>query len=366
MKVPYIDLARQHKLLKDDLLDAAAAVFDHGQFILGPEVAQFETAFAAIAGTKFAIGVDNGTSSLMLLLRALKIGPGDEVITAPNSFVASASSIALVGARPVFSDVGSDMNLDPALLKKAITPRTKAIIAVHWTGLPADIDAIRSVADPLGIAVLEDAAQAVGAGYRGKRAGSLARAASFSLHPLKNLNACGDAGIVTTDDQTIADYLKLARNHGLKNRNDTAFYSPNCRIDTLQAALLLRKLPHLPAWTERRRATAAFYRKELAGLIDLPVVPANTEPVYHTFIIQSDQRDALKAYLAEQGIDTAIHYPIPLHLHESAKHLGYKIGDFPVTERQAGRILSLPVYPELTDEERGAVVKGIQAFFKGR
>jgi dTDP-4-amino-4,6-dideoxygalactose transaminase len=368
MKVPFVNLALQHQLIKEELLEAAGRVFDHGQFILGPEVLECEKQFALLCGTKFAVGVDNGTSALFLILRALGIGPGDEVITAPNSFMASASCAILIGAKPVFVDVGRDYTLDPSKLEKAITPRTKAIIPVHWTGHSADMDAINAIAKKHNLPVIEDAAQAVGASYKGRPVGSLSKAATFSLHPLKNLSACGDGGMITTHDEELYHTLLLARNHGLRDRDHCAFWSFNCRLDTLQAALLLTKIPRLAAWNKARREHAAFYKKHLSDIpaLELPYESPDVECVFHTFIIQTDRRDELKAFLKEQGVDSVIHYPIPIHLQEAAKELGYKEGDFPVTERQAKRILSLPVYPELTPEQRQHVVDSVRRFYSAK
>jgi dTDP-4-amino-4,6-dideoxygalactose transaminase len=361
--VPYVNLALQHLSLERELLEAAGRVLRSGQFILGPEVQEFERQFAVLCGTKYAIGVDNGTSALILCLRGLGIGPGDEVITATNSFVASTSSIALCGATPVFVDNDGTYNMDPVLIASAITPKTKAIVAVHWTGNPADMRAIRSIADAKNIPVIEDAAQAVCGKLHGAPVGSLGRAACFSLHPLKNLSACGDGGVITTDDEKLYQYLLLARNHGLSDRDHCDFWSFNCRLDTLHAAMLLVKLQHLQRWTEARRAHAAYYRKHLAGLVDLPQETPGAYAVYHTFIIQTDRRDALRAFLKERGVETAVHYPIPIHLQKAAKGLG-KPKSLPVAERHADRVLSLPIYPELSEEQRACVAENIREFFK--
>ncbi len=362
MHVPYVHLAVTDDALKEALLRAAERVMRHGQFILGPEVESFENEFAKLCGTKFAVGTDNCTSALTLVMRGLGIGNGDEVITVPNSFLASASSIVLAGARPVFVDVGEDSNMDPDALRDAITPRTKAILPVHWTGRMADMDAILAVADAHDIPVIEDAAQAVGARYKERSAGSIGRAGCFSFHPLKNLGACGDAGIVVTDDEELASFLRLARNHGLRDRDTCEFWSPNCRLDALHAAMLSAKLPFLDGWNDARRANAAFYRERLGDIVRVPDDPAHLRNVYHTFIIQCEERDALKEFLHQRGIETAVHYPIPIHLQHAAVDLGYRKGDFPVAEAQAERILSLPVHPGLRSEQREAVVEGIRSF----
>ncbi len=363
MRVPYIDLSLKNSPCRQVVLDAMERVADHGQFVLGPEVEEFERAFAALCGVRYAVGVDNGTSALVLVMKGLGIGPGDEVITAPNSFLASASSVALCGARPVFVDVGSDYLLDPDLLEAAITPRTKAIIPVHLTGRPADMDRILAIADSHTIPVIEDAAQAVGALYRGKTVGSLGKAGCFSFHPLKNLNACGDGGIITTNDEELYRYLLLARTHGLRTRDDCEFWSMNARLDALQAAILAAKLPFLPEWSEARRAHAAFYREHLSSVVRVPDDPEHLYSVYHTFVIQADRRDELRAFLKEREIDTVVHYPVPIHLQKAALSLGHKKGDFPVTEDQADHIVSIPVFPSLTAEQRESVVAAIRAFY---
>jgi dTDP-4-amino-4,6-dideoxygalactose transaminase len=350
--------------MKAELLEAMERVLDHGQFILGPEVAAFEQRIADYCGVPHAIGVDNGTNALILVLQALGIGPGDEVITAPNSFLASASCIALVGARPVFVDVRADFTLDPELIERAITPRTKAILPVHLTGRPADMEAILAVAARHGLQVVEDCAQAIGAELGGRKVGTFGVAGCFSLHPLKILNAVGDGGFITTRDADLARILRQARNHGLRTRDACEFWSGNCRLDTLQAAMLLVKLDHLERWIELRRAVAGAYRERLQGVVTVPTERLHERAVYQTFVIQSDQRDALQRFLAERGIDTKIHYPIPLHLQPAAKSLGWVRGAYPVAERQADTILSLPIYPELTAEQIEHLVDSTLAFFR--
>ena len=264
--VPYVDLARQHAPLRNELLDAVGQVLDDGQFILGERVVQFEQAFAQLCGTRFAIAVNSGTDALILALRALGIGAGDEVITVPNSFVATTSAISLVGATPVFVDVSDDFNLDPARLEPAITRRTKAILPVHLTGRPANMAAIQNVADARGLPVIEDASQAVLAEYRGRRVGSFGTLGCFSLHPLKTLGACGDAGVITTNDADLDRELRLLRNVGLVSRDNSVIWSSHSRLDTLQASILLLKLKYVEAWTEKRRANAASYQHALSGL----------------------------------------------------------------------------------------------------
>jgi dTDP-4-amino-4,6-dideoxygalactose transaminase len=364
-RVPYVDIAGQHAGLKAELLEAVGAVIDRGDFILGREVERFEAELSRVCGTREAVGVGSGADALVLALRALGVGPGDEVITAPNSFVASASAVAVVGGRPVFADVGEDMNLDPERVAAAVTPRTRVVLPVHLTGRPADMTPILAVAQRSGLAVVEDAAQAVGAEYHGRRVGSLGTIGCFSLHPLKTLNACGDGGALTTDDPALAERLRLLRNNGLRTRDDCRLWAVNSRLDTIQAAMLLVKLRHLDRWTEARRANAAFYGRELHGIpaLRLPVDRPGERAVYHTFVVQAERRDALRAHLDAHGIGTSIHYPTPIHLTAAAAPLGYRPGSFPVAERQAGRILSLPVYPELRPEQREHVVQAIRDFY---
>jgi dTDP-4-amino-4,6-dideoxygalactose transaminase len=365
-RIPYVNVVGQHAAIKAELHDALDRVLNHGHFILGEEVEEFERLFAELCQSPFAIGVNSGTDALILALRALGIGPGDEVITAPNSFVASAGCIVQVGAKPVFADVREDFNLDPALLEKAITPRTKAILPVHLTGRPADMDAIMDIARRHHLRVIEDAAQAVTAEHRGRRVGSFGDAGCFSLHPLKTLNACGDGGVVVTHNRELCEKIQLMRNLGLRTRENAVLWSSNSRLDTLQASLLLVKLKYVAEWTEKRRANARIYDEKLQGIpnVQVPMVAPHERAVYHTFVIQAERRDELKQYLADQGIGTAVHYAIPIHLQEAAAGLGYRRGDFPVAERQAAHILSLPIYPELCRQDLERVAETIKSFYR--
>lgn len=364
--IPYVAIAKQHKPLKKKILAAIGRVLDRGDFILGEEVEKCQKRVAAYCGTKFAVGVNSGTDALFLVLKAYGIGKGDEVITAPNSFLASASVIALAGARPVFADVRSDMNIDPARIQAAITPATKAIIPVHLTGKPADMRPILAIAKRHNLNVIEDAAQAMGAEYRGKKVGSLGHAGCFSLHPLKTFNACGDGGMITTNDKALYQALLPLRNIGLKNRDEADVWGYNSRLDTIQAAILLTKLPYLDKWINARRDNAQFYRKNLSGLkeITLPQEMPYEKAVYHTFIIRVPNRPAFQRALQEAGIQTRIHYPIPIHLQKAASSLGYQKGSFPECERQSAMIVSLPIYPELTKKELTYICKTIKDFFK--
>ncbi len=363
VEVPYVDLAIRDAALRARMLEAADRVLRTGQFILGAEVEAFEREFAAYCGARCAVGVANGTDALVLALTALGIGPGDEVITAPNSFLASASAIALAGARPVFADVREDYNIDPACIEAAITPRTRAIVPVHLTGRPADMDAILALAERHGLAVVEDCAQAVGARYRHRGVGTFGQAGCFSLHPLKNLSACGDGGVIVTNDEALYRRLQRARNHGLRDRDACEFWSPNSRLDAIQAAMLRAKLPHLDTWTDARRAAASFYTGEIDGLVTCPRTAPHEHAVYHTYIVQADRRSDLIDFLAENGVGAKVHYPIPIHLQEAAQGLGYKRGDFPVVEAQCGRIVSLPVYPTLTEAQKTHVARTVRRFY---
>lgn len=365
VQVPYVNLAIQHQALRTELLEAVAAVLDSGQFILGDAVEKFEQRFAEMCGTSYAIGVNSGTDSLILALRVLGIGAGDEVILPPNSFIATASAVAMVGAHPVFVDVGGDYNINPDLIERAITPKTKAILPVHLTGRAAEMEAILGIAARHGLAVVEDAAQAVLAEYRSRRVGSLGTIGCFSLHPLKTLNACGDGGMITTNDAAVAGQLRILRNIGMRTRDDSVIWSGNSRLDTIQAAMLLVKLRYLNAWTEGRRANADFYRHAFCDVkqIIVPQDKPHERAVYHTFVIQAERRDELKSFLAERGIQTSVHYPVPIHRQRPAAGLNLPPGSFPVAEGQALRILSLPVYPELTQDQLHVVVGAIRAFF---
>ena len=363
IRIKYVNLPLQHQSIQSELLQAVEKVLKAGDFIQGEEVRLFEKHFAEYCGTKFAVGVANGTDALILTMKSLGFGMDDEVITVPNSFLATASSIALVGARPVFVDVRDHLNINPYLIAKAITPHTKAIIPVHLTGRPADMQSILEIAQRNNLWVIEDAAQAVGATYHEQKVGSFGIAGCFSLHPLKNLNACGDGGIITTDDDELYEKLLKFRNHGLRSRDKCEFWGHNSRLDTIQAAMLNVKLNYLAKWTQERRQNAAFYRKHLGDIVQVPVDKPYEWAVYHTFVIQCERRDELQRYLLDKGIETKIHYPISIHLQEAARYLGYKTGAFPIAERQAERILTLPIYPELTEEQKEMLVTEIRRFY---
>lgn len=365
-RIPYVDLAQQHRALRTEILEAVAGVIDSGQFILGEETERFEHEFASLCGTKYSVGLNSGTDALILALKCLGIGPGDEVITPPNSYLASASCVALAGATVKFADVREDLNLDPDCVERAITPKTRAIIPVHLTGRPAPMGELMAIARRHGLEIIEDAAQAVGATFDGKPVGAFGRMGCFSLHPLKNLNACGDAGMLVTDDEKLFQRARLLRNHGQPNRNECAEFSIVSRLDSVQAAILRVKLRSLPEVTARRRANAEHYRRRLAGCPRLrcPSDAPGELGVYHTFVVQADQRDELQRHLEASGVGTAIHYPVPIHLMEVGRKLGHREGDYPVTEKLAQRILSLPIYPELTGEQIDAVADSILDFYR--
>lgn len=364
--VPYVDFPRQFAESREEIMAAVEGVMSRGDFILGEAVIQFENEFAAFCGVQHAIGVANGTDSLIISLRALGVGPGDEVITAANSWISSASSIALVGAKPVFVDVGPDQNMDPDLLERAITKNTKCIMPVHLTGRCARLDEILSIANHHSIPVVEDAAQAAGARIGKHKAGGAGVLNSFSLHPLKNVNAAGDAGIITTNDTELAAKIRMWRNHGMKNREEVSFWGYNSRLDTLQAAILRPRLKALPQVIERRRSIAKRYVADLNDVVTCPVERDGEFHTYHLFVIQCDHRNELQKYLSEKGIDSKIHYPIPIHLQKCAEGLGYKKGDLPRTEQQAERILSLPVHQYLSDDQVDLVIESIRDFFVSR
>lgn len=353
MNIPWVNLTIQHHNIRSEINAAIQAVLDRGDFILGQDVAKLEEEFAAYCGTKYAVGVDTGLSALELSLRAHDIGPGDEVIVPTHTFTATAAAVTLSGATPVFVDSDPEtMNIDPAKIEQAITPRTRAIIPVHLYGLPADMDLILGIARKHNLVVVEDACQAHGARYKGQRVGSLGNAAGFSFYPTKNLGACGDGGIVTTNDAKVAETIRALRNCGQREKNVHELMPFNHRLDNLQAAILRVKLPHLEEWIAMRRKWASLYTRFLkdSGLV-LPVEPAGYQHVYHLYVIRSQQRDALMVFLKERGVGTAIHYPKPVHLQPYYSNGADRRGQFPVAEKICSEILSLPMFPELTEEQ---------------
>jgi len=364
--IPYTDLGRQHRRQVPQLLAAFRRVLSKGKFVLSEVLDDFESEFARFCGTRHAVGVNSGTDALVLALKVVGIQPGDEVITVPNSYLASASAIALAGGTVRFVDVASDMNMDPKALSRAITSKTRAIIPVHLTGRPARMAEILRIARRHGLRVIEDAAQAAGANYRGKPVGSWGDLGCFSFHPLKNLNACGDAGAVVTSNASWAKKLKILRNHGHPHRDDCLEFSLNSRLDGLQAEILRIKLRGLGAVTRRRKRNAALYQSLLAGCpqVVCPQDEPGMESVYHTFVIQCEKRDYLRKHLARKGIGTAVHYPVPIHLMKVGKKLGFKKGAFPKTEHLTKRILSLPIHQNLSERQIRAVALEILRFYK--
>ena len=351
-QVPFVDLAAQYASIAQEIDTAVSKVIRETDFILGREVRLFEEEFARFCEAQYAVGVDSGTSALELALRAYDIGPGDEVITAANSFIASALAISHAGATPVFADIDADTyTIDVAAVEKAITPRTKAILPVHLYGQPADMDPLMELARRHKLVVIEDACQGHGARYKGRRTGSLGHAAAFSFYPGKNLGAYGDGGAVVTNDPAIAKKLEMLRNYGQQEKYHHMFRGYNRRLDTLQAAVLRIKLQHLEKWNAARRQHAARYRLLLEkSQIVTPIEAQYAESVWHLYVVRVRERDGLKDHLSSRGINCGIHYPVPIHLQPAYRDLGYKKGDFPVTELYAHTIISLPMYAELTPE----------------
>jgi dTDP-4-amino-4,6-dideoxygalactose transaminase len=364
LQVPFVDLAAQYRTIAEEINEATSRVIREADFILGREVTLFEEEFAAFCEAKYAVGLDSGTSALELALRAYDIGPGDEVITAANTFIATALAISHAGAKPILVDVDPlTHTIDVAGISSAITPRTKAILPVHLYGHPAHMEPIRQLAEKYGIVVIEDACQAHGARYRGKRVGSLGDAAAFSFYPGKNLGAYGDGGIVVTNDRDVANRLEMLRNYGQKEKYHHLFRGYNRRLDTLQAAVLRVKLKYLEKWNAARRRNAKLYQDFLEGAdVVTPAEARGVESVWHLYVIRSEHRDMLKERLVSNGISASIHYPVPVHLQPAYKDLGYKQGDFPVTEGLASRILSLPMYAELTSEQVQITAETIREF----
>ncbi|MDX6403384.1 MAG: hypothetical protein QOH70_839 [Blastocatellia bacterium] len=364
MNVPFLDLRAPYRELKTEMDAAYRRAVESGRFILGPELEAFESEFAAACEAKYCVGVANGLDALHLILRSLDIGAGDEVVVPANTYIATWLAVSYAGATPVPVEPDErTYNLDPARLDAAITSRTKAIIAVHLYGQPADMDAIKAIASPYGIKVIEDAAQAHGARYKGRRAGSLADAAAFSFYPGKNLGALGDSGAVSTNDRELADRIQILRNYGSREKYHNEAKGFNSRLDELQAALLRVKLRKLDEWNERRKRIAARYLKALEGVTDLtlPYVPAHSEPVWHLFAVRHAKRDHWQEYLTASGIGTLIHYPVPPHLQGAYAEMDLDGVALPITERLANEVLSLPMGPHLSDDEVTYVISKISS-----
>lgn len=365
MKVPFVDLHAQHARLRGEIERAVSGLLDRGDFILGAELERFEHDYAAFIGVRHAIGVGTGLSAIELALRGFGVTTGDEVITPANTFIATVLAIMSTGATPVFVDMDpATYTIDARALAAAVTARTRAIVPVHLYGQPVDMDAVMATADRHHLIVIEDAAQAHGARYKGRCAGSIGHAAAFSFYPSKNLGAIGDGGMITTSDDQAAARIRLLRNYGQRVKYYHSTPGTNSRLDTLQAAVLRIKLPHLDGWNAARRRHADAYAARLAPVVRTPASAAGVEHIFHLYVIETDQRDALQARLKAQQIDTGIHYPVPAHLQEVSAPLGGTAGMFPATEAAAGRMLSLPMYAELTEDQIdyvAAAVRGARA-----
>ncbi len=369
MNVPLLDLKAQFRDIRKEVMAAVETVCEEQGFVLGPRVVELEQALARYVGTTHAVGVASGSDALLLSLMAVGVGPGDEVITVPFTFFATVSSISRLGAKPIFVDIRpGSFNLDPAQVEKKVTPRTKAVIPVHLFGQCAEMEAINEIATRKRLRVIEDACQAIGAARNGVKAGALGDTGCFSFFPSKNLGGFGDGGLVTTNDRTLHDALAMLRVHGSRTRYVHEQVGINSRLDALQAAVLTVKLTYLDRWTERRRRNAAKYERlfkdaQLLERVTPPETGAGNFHVFNQFTIRAQKRDELKAYLKEKNIGTEIYYPVPMHLQNCFKDLGHQKGSFPVSERAAEEVLSLPIYAELTDEQLAYVVDSIKAFY---
>lgn len=367
MEVPYSYLPRQFANL-DPFLGDIEQLAASGDFTLGKPVGEFEERFAQLCGLPYAVGVGSGTDALILSLKMVGVGSGDEVITSPNTFVATVGAIAMTGATPVFVDNSDDYTIDVSKIEAAITPKTKAILPVHLTGHPADMPAVMEIANRRGLKVVEDAAQAILASIDGQHVGSWGEAAGFSLHPLKNLNVWGDGGVIVTRSAEMNEELRLFRNHGLGNRDEVLMWGHNSRLDSLQAVVANRLIDQTESITQTRIDNAAFYDNAFSDLGEYVLIPprrSNVKQVYHTYVIRVSDRDSLHTYLMDQGIRAKVHYPIPLHLQEAAQPLGYREGDFPVCEEHCRTIISLPVHEHLTQEELNYTATTLRQFYTG-
>jgi len=364
MEVPLLDLRAQYATIKDEVLAAVSEVLDSQRCIGGPKVEELEKQIAAVSDCKYGVGVSSGTDAILNVLMSLEIGPGDEVITTPFTFFATVGCIARVGARPVFVDIDPQTyNIDPALIEAAVTDKTKAIMPVHLFGQMADMDPIMEVARKHDLAVIEDAAQSITSTYKGRKAGSVGAAGCFSFFPSKNLGGIGDGGMVVTNDEALYKRLVLMRNHGSQPKYYHKYVGGNFRLDPIQAVALMVKLPHLDEWSQGRRDNAAYYNEKFAGtVVRTPYISPDCETIYNQYCIRVPRRDEVVAHLHASGIGCEIYYPVPAHLQECFAYLGYRRGDFPESEKAAGEIMALPVYPELTDEMQDAVAEQILTF----
>ena len=368
MNVPLLDLKTQYHQIKNEVDAAIQSVLESGQFILGPQVHQFEQNAASYLGVSYAMGVGNGTDALIIALRACGIGPGDEVITSPFTFFASAECASVLGAKPVFVDINPrTFNIDASKIEQAITPKTRAIIPVHLFGQAADMDAIMDIAKRHNLMVIEDACQAIGAEYKRKKVGTFGHAACFSFFPTKNLGTYGDGGMIVTSDAGIAERARMLRAHGSSQKYHHEMIGYNSRLDEIHAAILNVKLGHLDEWNEKRRHNANIYNVLLEGSgVIMPYVAPYAKHIYHQYVIRCADRDELADDLKAKGIGSAVYYPLPLHLQNVYKDLGYKEGDMPFAEEACKRVLALPMYPELTREQIEYVAEAVKAFSNER
>lgn len=365
MKVTALDLKRQYGNIRGEINNAVSEVIASQSFILGPFVESFEHSIAEFCHVKHAIGVSSGTDAILLALMASGIDKGDEVITTPFTFFATAGSIARLGAVPVFVDIDPvTYNIEVSKIAPAISKRTKAILPVHLYGQCADMDSILEIAHAHGFVVVEDAAQAIGSVYRGKKAGSMGNIGCFSFYPTKNLGGYGDGGLVATNDDTLAELIKVLRVHGSKSKYYHSYVGMNGRLDAIQAAVLSVKLKYLDGWSEKRRLAASYYYEHLKALpIRLPKTESYNTHIFHQYVIATSQRDALMRYLEQQGVETTVYYPMPLHLQKCFEYLGYKEGDLPESERASHETLALPIFSEITQKEQDCVIDHIKNFF---
>ena len=365
MQVPLLDLKAQYVTIKDEILAAVSEVLESQRCIGGPKVSELEEKVAAISDCKFAVGASSGTDAILNSLMSLDIGNGDEVITTPFTFFATVGCIVRIGAKPVFVDIDpKTFNINAELIESVVTERTKAIMPVHLFGQMADMDPILEDANKYNLAVIEDAAQSITSTYKGRKAGSIGRVGCFSFFPSKNLGAAGDGGMIVTNDEDLYNRLIIMRNHGANPKYYHKFVGGNFRLDPIQAAVLLVKVPHLEDWSEARRRNAAFYDEKFADtVVKTPYISPDCVSIYNQYVIRVPKRDELVAYLKGKGIGCAIYYPVPIHLQECFVHLDCKQGDLPESEKAAKEVLAIPIYPELTDEMKDYVVETILSFF---
>jgi len=363
-RVPLVDLKRQYHSIKEEVDSAIQDVLESQAFILGPQVKEFESLFASYCNTKHAIGVSSGTDALLLALKSLRIGDGDEVITSPFTFFATVGSICNTGAKPVFADIEPEsFNIRPDLIEKCISKKTKAIIPVHLYGQCADMDPILEIAKRHGIRVIEDSAQSIGAEYKDKKSGSIGDLGCFSFFPSKNLGGLGDGGMITCNSDELGKLIYMLRIHGGKPKNYYSIIGINGRLDTIQASVLIKKLGHIELWCEKRREKASYYTERMKGMdLVTPEIMSFNKHVFHQYVIRTKERDRLMDHLTANNIGCAVHYPVPQHLQKCLSHLGYKEGDMPEAEGATREILSLPIFPELTKEEQDYVIDTINGF----